>query len=143
MYTLTPAEEKRITQSFQMLSNRIDEASVRFYDHLFEIAPQLKPLFVHVDMDQQGMKIMQTIGLAVRSLPHLREVGAEGEFVTALELLGKRHIGYGAAPQHYEFIQAALLRTLAEFLGEDFTPEIREAWQKVYQNMTEIMFRQI
>jgi hemoglobin-like flavoprotein len=34
--------------------------------------------------------------------------------------------------EHYDVVGAALLKTLSQGLGDDFTPAVREAWTGVY-----------
>ena len=53
--------------------------------------------------------------------------------------MGKRHRDYKVARTDYDKVARALLRTLEEFLGDDLTPEIRQAWISVYGEMAETM----
>src|SRR5262249_57446169 len=50
----------------------------------------------------------------------------------AVEELGRRHANYGVKPKHYLTVGAALLWTLESGLGDAFTREVREAWEKAY-----------
>jgi hemoglobin-like flavoprotein len=50
----------------------------------------------------------------------------------ALRGLGKRHGGYGVRDGHYATVGGALLATLDEGLGAEFTPAVREAWTAMY-----------
>ena len=45
-----------------------------------------------------------------------------------LHRLGERHLGYGVQAEHYPVVAAALIETLEDALGEDFTAETRQAW---------------
>ena len=49
-----------------------------------------------------------------------------------MEDLGRRHVGYGVADEHYDTVGAALLWTLEKGLGRAFTPEVKDAWATVY-----------
>ena len=71
-------------------------------------------------------RLVQMIDVAVRGLGDLPVL------LPALRALGQRHEGYGVQPRHYDTVGAALLATLAQGLGEDFTPEDRDAWAEVY-----------
>ena len=59
--------------------------------------------------------------------------------VPVLQNLGKRHVEYKVEPSHYNTVGAALLDTLAVGLGDDFTPEVKEAWASVYGTMATVM----
>jgi hypothetical protein len=45
-----------------------------------------------------------------------------------LENLGKQHVAYRVEKKHYYTVGLALLVTLETCLGDDFTPEIKDAW---------------
>jgi len=53
--------------------------------------------------------------------------------------LGMRHVTYGVIAKYYEPFGAALLWTLAETLGVDFTPTARTAWIEAYMNVANVM----
>ena len=52
--------------------------------------------------------------------------------IPALAALGERHVSYGIVEVHYDVVGKALLMTLEQGLGKDFTPAVREAWSIVY-----------
>jgi hemoglobin-like flavoprotein len=52
--------------------------------------------------------------------------------VPAVQDLGRRHVVYGVKPEHYDTVGAALIQTLGQGLGEAFTPQVKDAWIKVY-----------
>ena len=52
---------------------------------------------------------------------------------------GRCHIGYGVHDAHYDTVGVALLKTLEQGLGEEFTRPVREAWAEVYGVMTDVM----
>ena len=76
---------------------------------------------------------MQMIGAAVGKLHDLPTL------VPILQELGKRHSGYGVKESHYQTVGAALLKTLGQGLGNDFTAEVKEAWTTVYTVMAQVM----
>lgn len=54
---------------------------------------------------------------------------------------GKRHAGYGGTAAHYEPVGAALLWTLEQGLGPEFTPPIKAAWTEIYMTLADVMQR--
>lgn len=86
-------------------------------------------------MKEQGRKLMQMIGVAVRGLDTLSEL------VPAVAALGRRHNTYGAKPEHYDTVGAALLHTLDKSPGEDFTPETKETWAITYTSLANVMIQ--
>ena len=121
-----------VQQSWKKVAAIAPQAAALFYQNLFEADPRLRSLFKG-DMDQQGMKLMQMIGAAVGKLNDLKTL------VPILQGLGQRHAGYGVEIAHYQTVGAALLKTLGQGLGEEFTPEVKSAWTSVYGVMAEVM----
>lgn len=100
-------------------------AAALFYDNLFAAQPALRPLF-KADLQTQGERLMTMIGAAVAGLDDLPAL------VPVLRQLGARHARYGVRDEHYDVVGAALLKTLSQGLGDEFTPAVREAWTGVY-----------
>jgi hemoglobin-like flavoprotein len=103
-----------------------------FYDNLFEADPSLRPLFKG-DMEQQAAKLVIMINAAVNKLTEL------GTLVPVLQQLGHRHETYGVLPAHYATVGAALLKTLGQGLGGEFTDDVEQAWTDVYGVMVGVM----
>ncbi len=129
---LDDAQIKLVQDSFAKVESGPADTAAVFYDRLFDIAPDLKPLFKG-DMKAQGRKLMTMIKTAVNGLD---DVGA---LIPALEDLGRRHVGYGVRDADYDTVGAALLWTLEKGLGDDFTGEARDAWSTVYTLLAWIM----
>ena len=58
---------------------------------------------------------------------------------SALKGLGARHVKYGALPEHYPLVGSALLTTFQQYLGNKWTPEVKQAWVGAYGAISEIM----
>jgi nitric oxide dioxygenase len=78
------------------------------------------------DLTEQRKKLMATLAIVVNGLTSLDAV------LPAASALAKRHVGYGAKPEHYPVVGAALLWTLEKGLGEAWTPELAQAWSAAY-----------
>jgi len=111
--------------TFSQVAPIADKAAEIFYAKLFDLDPSLKPLFKG-DMKKQGEKLMTMIGTAVNGLNNLEAI------VPAVQNLGRNHVGYGVKDSHYDTVGSALLYTLDTGLGEDFTPDVKDAWTEVY-----------
>jgi hemoglobin-like flavoprotein len=122
---MTPSQKLLVQTTFAKVAPIADVAATMFYDRLFELDPRLKPMFTS-DLAEQGRKLMRMIGMAVNGLDRLDEL------VPAVSQLGVRHAGYGVTDEQYDTVAAAVLWTLEQGLGPDFTPEVKEAWTTVY-----------
>ena len=129
---MTPDQIHLLRRSFAKLEPHATVAALAFYRRVFELAPQVRPLFKN-DIESQSAKLMEMIGLAV-SLTD-RPAAMEGE----LRELGARHVDYGTMDAHYPVVGAALLDMLAAILGDDFTPATKAAWTEFYGFITEKM----
>jgi len=129
------SEERELVQiGFRKVSENGQEAADRFYAHLFEIAPQTRELFLN-DMELQGAQFISKLGLIVAELQNF-----EG-LLPVLEDLALRHVAYGVRPEHYRPVGEALQRMLAEELEDDYTPAVRAAWAKAYDDIAKVMIR--
>jgi len=128
----------------------------RIYKAFFEIVPEAAECFpIHVRMKykewtaeegEEGSdlansaalgklfgKVVNAIGCCVAGL---RDVS---RLVPLLSSLGARHISYGVEYSFWPALGQAMNKTLRETLGEDFTPEVENAWNVVYGFMSSIM----
>jgi nitric oxide dioxygenase len=129
---MTPQQVKLIQDSFAKVAPIADAAASLFYGRLFEIAPEVRPMFKG-DIAEQGRKLMATLALAVNSLEKFDQLKP------ALTGLAQRHVSYGVRDEHYAPVGAALIWTLQQGLGESFTDETREAWLRAYTAIAETM----
>ncbi|MGH9768200.1 MAG: globin family protein [Blastocatellia bacterium] len=120
--------------SFAQVTPIADTAAALFYGRLFELAPELRPLFKG-ELQEQGRKLMRMIGLAVKGLDRWETLAP------VLRDLGQRHEQYGVREQDYDTVGAALLWTLEQGLGPSFTPEVKAAWIAVYTRLAGAMQR--
>jgi len=122
---LTERKKRLVQSSFTKVAPIADKAAEIFYAKLFQMNPEVKPLFKG-DMKEQGAKLMSMISTAVNGLDNLEAI------VPAVQNLGKGHVAYGVKASHYDTVGGALLYTLETGLGEDFTAEVKDAWTEVY-----------
>ena len=129
---MTEDQVKLVQQTFAKVAPISEEAAVIFYDRLFEIAPGVKAMFPS-DMTEQRKKLMATLAVVVNGLSDLPSV------LPAASALAKRHVGYGARPEHYPVVGGALLWTLEKGLGEAWTPDVAAAWTAAYGTLSGYM----
>jgi hemoglobin-like flavoprotein len=122
---MTPSQIDLVQSSFARISPIADTVAGLFYARLFEIAPEVRSLFKR-DMKEQGRKLTTALGLVVKGLRNLDAI------LPAVRSLAVKHVGYGVRAEHYPPVGEALLWTLEQGLGPDFTPEVRDAWLEAY-----------
>lgn len=129
---MTPHDVELVQTSFAKVTPMAEAAATLFYARLFETAPDIRPLFKG-DMKEQGRKLMATLGVVVNGLRNLDAV------LPAARALAVKHVAYGVKPQHYAPVGAALVWTLEQGLGPDFTPETKAAWLGAYDALSGTM----
>lgn len=129
---MTPEQIKMVQDSFQKVVPIAGTAADLFYDRLFAIAPEVRPLFPD-NLAEQKKKLIAMLATAVTNLHQVEKI------VPAVQDLGKRHVAYGVSDKHYEPVGAALLWTLEQGLGADFTPPVKTAWTEAYTTLAGVM----
>lgn len=129
---MTPAEIKLVQSSFQKVVPISDRVAKLFYDRLFEINPPLRQLF-SADLTIQRIKLITTLTTIIMGLDQIDAMLPE------VRQLAARHVEYGVDNHHYETVGEALLWALEQGLGEDFTPEVKDAWVAAYTFLAEVM----
>src|SRR5215204_5055372 len=130
--TMDDEQIRLVQESFGQVAPIAEAAAGIFYARLFELDPGLRALFKG-DMKEQGHKLMQMLGLAVKGLERPEQL------LPAVRALGARHAAYGVRDKDYDTVGQALLWTLGQGLGDAFTPEVEAAWVAVYAALAATM----
>lgn len=129
---MTPEQVKLVQASFAKVAPIAGTAATLFYDRLFEVAPQVRPLFPD-DMTEQKLKLMGMLAVVVKGLDNLPAI------LPAASMLAKRHVAYGAQLAHYPVVGGALLWTLEKGLGPEWNPGLAAAWTAAYTVLSDFM----
>ncbi len=127
-----PQQVALVQDSFAKVVPIGEKVAQLFYARLFEIAPDVRPFFKN-DMQAQGRKLMTTLALITGALRSIDTV------LPAIKLMAVNHVKYGVRPVHYRVVGEALMWTLEQGLGKDFTPATRAAWEATYALLSETM----
>lgn len=129
---LTNREIEWVRGTWRVASADPDALATCFYERLFTVAPDVEPLFPD-DRKAQGRKLVQMLGMAVGHMDRLERI------IPAIEACGRRHVGYGALPEHYPVVGDVLLGTLEEVVGDVFTEPAKAAWTRAYAVLSTLM----
>ena len=115
-----------LEQSFEQIKPRANEFVASFYENLFTAYPEVKPMFAETNMAEQRKHLLAALVLVIQNLrkPEVLE--------DALKTLGMKHVNYGTMPKHYPAVGEALLKTFEQYLQQDWTPEVKQAWIDAY-----------
>ncbi len=99
-----------------------------------DFEPMSEELFASERFKEHARGVVRTIGKAVSMLgPDLDPL------IKILHDLGRLHGRYGALPAHYAVVGRALIETLSEVLGDQFTNELKTSWARVYDIVSAAM----
>ena len=129
---MNPTQINLVQESFAKVAPISEQAAAIFYDRLFEVAPTVKAMFP-ADLKEQRKKLMATLAVVVNGLSNLESV------LPAASALAKRHVSYGARPEHYPVVGGVLLWTLEKGLGEAWTSDVADAWTAAYGTLSGYM----
>jgi len=115
---LTERQQQLIRASFESVLPVREAAATLFCQRLAH-DPRLNALFRRQMNGHGPMAIMGTIVEHSHCMERLEP---------ALRDLGRRYDSYGVTDREYDTVAAALVWTLEQELGSDFTAETREAW---------------
>jgi hemoglobin-like flavoprotein len=102
------------------------EIGLRFYDLLFQRHPEYRELFPD-DMEAQATSLINMMESCVVNACR------PGDMESGLRELGRRHVTYGVVTaEAFDHVGACLLETLDSFLGDRFTPALKNAWATIY-----------
>lgn len=130
--TLTSTEIQSVKRTFEMVVPLADTFTLIFYDRLFYLEPEVRPLF-RVEMSLQREKLMAMLALIVRG------VDQPDLFMEEVKQMGLRHASYRVEPEHYAILVEAVVWALNESLGGLVTAETFAAWKKVLTTVSDIM----
>jgi nitric oxide dioxygenase len=109
----------------------------RFYDKLFQLHPELKPMF-SANLDDQITKIISVLELVIYSFEEkaVNQFGLQESVLLPLRDLGKKHVQKGVKQPHYPIANSILLDSLSEELGTMLTAEGLAAWKLALDHLS-------
>ena len=108
---MSATEKELVQRTWKELVPVADAVAELFYRKLFDVDPEIIPLFKGDmgdmgDMKEQGRKLTDMITVAVYGLDIMEPI------IPAVQELAARHAGNGVSASHYDTVGGALLWTL-------------------------------
>jgi hemoglobin-like flavoprotein len=132
---MTPEREQLVRDTWKRFEPKAADHARFFYDKLFELDPASRAMFERANMTEQRHRLMESLGQLVSELDDAEQL------INDLVVLGRRHLMYGVRDSDYDAAGVALLWTLEQALGPEFTPEARAAWIEAYHAIASVMRR--
>ena len=145
----TPQQAALILSTWSVVKKSVglQAAGEAFFKTLFAAHPEALGLFSKFKYENpwqqsasfkaHALTVIKTIDKAFSMLGDL------GTLIPILRSLGARHIGYGALPEHYDWVGSALIATLQGTLDASvLTEAATEAYVIVYNVVKAVMLQQ-
>ncbi len=131
-------EEKVLVKKSWAILRQIDPVILGdvFYSRLFLIAPEVQRLFKS-PQQEQARKLVDTLSYVIARLDTLESVAAD------VAALARRHAAYGVQVWHYELVGNALIWTLKQGMGADWSPALEQAWVACYHTLSTVMIQSV
>lgn len=123
---------RRLRESLDHLRPLGPALTRAFYERLFTRYPGVRTLFP-ADMASQEKKLYDSLVFVVDHILDPAKVAG------ALRELGRRHVGYGAKPEHYPLVAATLVEAMGEAAGPAWTPQLAAEWSQALELVTRHM----
>ena len=127
---MNPEQIAIVRETWARLQPQADQVANRFYSRLFDLDPDLKPLF-EADLEGQGERCMQCVDAAVARLDQPEQFRAE-----AAER-GASHFFYSGNDDDFDNAGIAFLWALERLLGPEFRLDVRAAWAEFFGELTD------
>ncbi len=117
--------QRILKESWTLVEEQQDKLASHFYARIFLAHPEVRDLFP-IHMDVQRARLLGAIVTAIQNLDDPER------FDEYLRSLGRDHRKFYVVPAHYDVVGLALIETLREFAGEEWSPEYDQAWRDAY-----------
>ena len=122
-----------LRQTFDLVKPRADDVARAFYARLLGTFPQVRPLFADTDFDRQRRHLIQSLAVIVAAVDHPEQL------TPVLDKLGQSHVAYRVEPHMYRYVSFSLLATLADALGDAWTPAAASTWESALDAVSAAM----
>jgi hemoglobin-like flavoprotein len=132
---MTTQQIQLVQQSWQHVS-ALSPVTVGtlFYTRLFEIAPEVQPMF-RAPVPEQSKKLLAMVSYVISKLNKLDDI------VDEVGRLAQRHVKYGVQENHYAIVGSALLWTLERGLDKHWSDDLKDAWVACYTLLSGAMIQ--
>lgn len=114
----------RIVESFELAAERCEDLTPLVYDRLFSVRPETKGLF---RTDPKSFIKGSMLELALEAILDFAGERKASHRLIFCEV--QSHDAYGTQPEIFAVFFVVIADTIRDLIGDQWTPEINEAWQ--------------
>lgn len=128
---------KLVETGFRSITGRGERFISRFYENFLAASPKAEKLFAQTEWPNQSRKMLLTIMMVVdnlRDAAHVKKMLHEANLV---------HQKFSLQAEDFDVLTDAMIRTLREFLTDDWSKEAEDAWRAAFAKINAIMLEAI
>lgn len=122
-----------IQSTFEKILPHLDDFTKIFYQQLFEMKPAFKSLFGQMELRIKKQMVIRMIEVVVQGINNLES------FMSIIQGVHERHHELPIKPEDYQIAGQALIFALEKFLGDEFTPALKQIWRDFYESIVATM----
>lgn len=131
LHSLEESEIQLIKDSWNVISKSKKSVRNTFYSLMFEVDPNLESLFRESFLAWDSLP--DSFEFMYKHMENLENVTEE------IKRLGLKHKTFGVKPKNFPTGKDALVKTIEQYMGPEYTEEIGSAWAKLFDYMTHYM----
>ena len=120
-----------LRDTLEIVLAKDDTFPQHFYDVLFQAHPDLRPMFHRSSPGAQHKMFAQKLTAIVDHVDDPKWLDRE------LVTLASKHVSYGVTDEMYAWVGDALIATLREACGSEWSDDAEAAWRSAYGALTD------
>ena len=125
-----------IQQTWEKVKPHGKEWGPKFYNNMWTKYPEVRTTFFPESKPEiQGPRLYASLNFMIKNASDIETLKQY------CFNMGDRHKKYHIAREHFKVVGDAFIMTLTEFLGEDFTPEVKAQFVLLYDVVAEMTIK--
>lgn len=137
-HALSPEHAETIRATLPAVGANIHEIAQRFYRTMFSKHPELLADTFNRGNQRSGEQ-QKALAASVATFAAMLVDTSAPSPVDLLTRIGHKHVSLGITEDQYQVVHDNLFQAIGEVLGDAVTPEVAEAWDRVYWIMADVL----
>lgn len=137
---LNPEHSETIRATLPLVGENIETITRVFYSKMFAAHPELLSDLFNRGNQKQGAQ-QKALAASVATFATQLVDPSAPDPVMMLDRIAHKHVSLGITPDQYQIVHDNLMAAIVDVLGDAVTPEVAEAWDKVYWLMADVLIK--
>ncbi len=118
-----------VQSTLEKVFPQLDKFTDQFFEKFYQLDPSVKKLFNGVDSKNKRQMVVNMIGFLTQGINRFDVI------MPSIKEMNERHFGRDVKPDHYLVAGKTLVNVLEDYLGKDFTPDVKQTWIEFYEQI--------